>query len=74
MVVERQATTDQHGAFEVYYSADPGLGGCFFLIADPTDAAVAYPDSVLLVREDLDRFGDPLGSGVIEIDIIVRAK
>ena len=67
MVRADTGRSDTAGAYEIWHPSLDGLDGCFVVTADAADGLQAASDT--LFNEDLHDHGDPLGSGVITVDL-----
>ena len=69
MVRTDTALSDTTGHYEILHPSLTGLDGCFVVRAEPTNSTGLQADSAVLFNQDLYDYGDPLGSGVITVDL-----
>ena len=70
--ITSSADSDSEGFFRVEHFAAGGLDGCFVIRAFASVEPHLVLDSVNFAASDLADIGDPFGTGVIPVDIIVH--
>ena len=67
----RSTETDDEGVYRLEHYAAAGLDGCLVLAAFSLDRSLMPLDSLILTATDLHQLGDPLGTGLINVNIII---